>query len=602
MIHLPLFGKTLRMLIGVAVAFACTQAAGAGNGVRSPAGVVSGQLEVLEDPSAGATLPQVIDRREDFHALSARTPNFNFSPSAYWFRLPVENSRERAVRLFLDIKHPTLDDVGLYVRHSNGRFDYVHTGDRIAAGARPVHATTLVLPFTLAAGETAELFLRVSADAGALIVPFELVERAGLQHSMLARRLLHGTLLGLFLALFVYNLLLYLALPDRSHLYYVIYLPFALLTITALDGFGPSVLYPRWTWPGNEGLIVFSGITFFLILSFARGFLNTREHRDLDRWVRGLLAASLMLAAAPLLLPIRAAYELDMLMVFAFPLVSAGVGVISWRRGRREARFFVFGQVASCIGLMAFGLLIYGVLPFNLFLFESISLGIAADALLLALALADRIRLLQDAKLAAENTVRKNLELRQEELERVVAERTAELEVARNKAEHLALTDPLTGIANRRGLLELAEREIKLAIRHRRPLAVVMLDLDHFKRVNDTYGHAEGDRVLGSIVSAAQKEIRDTDLFGRVGGEEFLLILPDTTADAAVAVAERVRMRIAEEVTVGVPPEPVTASLGVAWLTATTRDLEALESAADAALYTAKRNGRNRVATHRAAA
>lgn len=562
---------------------------------RAPLGIVAGQLQVLEDSSGSATIEQILERRDRFRVVPGKTPNFHFSASAFWLRLPVENRRDRMAKLFLDIRHPTLDYIDLYVLHHDGRRETVRSGDRMAARDRPVAATTLVLPFELRAGESTELFLRVRADAGALIVPISLIERDALDAFILSQRLLHGVLLGLFIALFVYNLLVYVSLRDRSHLYYVLYLPFALLTLTSLDGFGPSVLYPAWVWPGNEGLVVFSGITFFLILSFARAFLNTPEYRDLDRWIRWLLAVSALLAVSPLILPIRVAYEFDMLMVFIFPLVSGMVGVVSWRRGKREARFFVLGQFASWIGLVAFGLLIYDALPFNIFLFESISLGIAADALLLALALADRIRLLQSAKLAAENDARRNLEMRRDELERIVANRTAELDLARQRAERLATTDPLTGIANRRGLRETTEREVKLAIRRRRPLAVVMFDLDHFKRVNDTFGHIEGDRVLRDVVMAARKEIRDTDLFGRIGGEEFLLILPDTSREGAVQVAERIRGRIAADVSVGSPQQTITASFGVASLTAPTQDLAELESTADAALYRAKRAGRNRV-------
>lgn len=591
---------SLRTLLLLTVLLCGMPAAGATSALSRD--VVPGQLQVLEDASGEATFEQVLVRRDRFSKLTSATPHYHFTSSAYWFRLPVENRRDRSVSVFLDIKHPTLDYVTLHVLRADGNVTTVRSGDRLAARARPHPATSLVLPFALAPGETAELFLRVRADAGALIVPFEILELEGLQAEMLARRLLHGALLGLFGALFLYNLLAYLTLRDRSHLYYVVYLPFALLTITSLDGFGPSVLYPAWTWPGNEGLVVFSGVTFFLILSFTRAFLETHLHPDLDRWIKLLLGINVLLAISPLFLPIRVAYELDMLMVFVFPLVCCLVGFASWRRGKREARFYVLGQAASWIGLVLFGLLIYDVLPFHLLLFEAISLGIAADALLLALALADRIRRLQGAKLEAENSARRNLEVRKEKLERLIAARTAELDGARREAERLATTDALTGIANRRGLLEPAEREIKLALRNDRPLAVVMFDLDHFKRVNDSYGHAEGDRVLRDVVTAALQVIRDTDLFGRVGGEEFLAVLPDTTEEAAVVVAERIRERIGAEVVCGVPPQPVTASFGVAGLKAPKTTLAALEAAADAALYGAKHKGRNRVETSRSAA
>jgi len=560
-----------------------------------PEGVLIGQLQVLEDPKAEATLDKILGQRQRFRQVVVKTPNYNFSSSAFWFRLTIQNRRDQPIALFLEEKHPAIDDLTLYVVHSDNRRDTVHSGDRIAARDRPYPGSTLVLPFLLAANESAELYLRARSDAGTIMVPFELLDKHSLEESLLEARLFHGVMLGLFLSLFIYNLFVYALLREKSYLYYMAYLPFAYLTITSLDGFGPGVLYPWTTWPGNEGLVVFSGITFFLILSFTRAFLRTSELGGIDRWVKLLIGVSVFLAVSPLVLTIRVAYQIDVLMVFVFPVLCSLVGIAAWRRGRTEARFYVLGQAASWVGLLAFGMLIIGALPYHLLLFEGISIGISADALLLSLALADRIRILQKARLLAEDTARRNLEVRQEELERIVAERTNELNLARKKAEFQATIDSLTGIYNLRGLLENAEREVKLALRSGRPLSVVMLDIDHFKRVNDAYGHAEGDRVLRDLVSSVSRDMRSTDLFGRVGGEEFLLVLPDTSRESAVQLAERLREHIAKEVSVGVPPTFVTASFGVAWITESSRNLDRLQSAADAALYRAKQNGRNRV-------
>src|ERR1017187_4617982 len=121
---------------------------------------------------------------------------------------------------------------------------------------------------------------------------------------------------------------------------------------------------------------------------------------------------------------------------------------------KNGARFYVLGQAASWIGLLLFGMLMLDFLPYHFILLEAIPLGLSVDALLLALALGDRIRILQNAKQMAEDAARRSLETRKEELERTVANRTAELEAARKQAELLATIDPLTAILNRRGLLE----------------------------------------------------------------------------------------------------------------------------------------------------
>jgi two-component system, sensor histidine kinase LadS len=562
---------------------------------HAPNGITIESLEVFEDAGAHDTLDQVRAEQARFRPVASMQPNYHFSASAYWFHMPVQNRRDRDVSLFLNVKHSTLDELTLYVLGRGDRREVIRSGDRIPARERPYPGTSLVLPFHLDARESADLYLRVRANAAVMLIPLELVDQEALLASLLRQRLIHGALLGLFAALFVYNLLVFIHLKESTYFYYVMYLLTAYVGIISLDGFGATVFFPDSTWFGNEGILVFSGSSFALILQFTRTFLRTWEHSRIDRAVKALAGFGACIAVSPWVLPIRVAYEVDMLMLFAFPWVCLVVGVEAWRAGKAEARFFVLGQGASWIGLLLFGLMSADVLPYSDWLFEAISIGIAADALLLALALADRIRILQRAKQAAEELVRKNLETRGEELERMVVQRTTELEAARRHAEILATTDPLTGAFNRRGLLERAERDLQLAMRNGRPLSIIIFDIDNFKRVNDDHGHAEGDRVLREVVASVRSALRGTDLFGRIGGEEFLLVMPDTPGDAATQVAERIRNAIARDVSVGAPPRPVTASFGVAWINERRDDLERLQSIADAALYRAKNNGRNRV-------
>lgn len=161
---------------------------------------------------------------------------------------------------------------------------------------------------------------------------------------------------------------------------------------------------------------------------------------------------------------------------------------------------------------------------------------------------------------------------------------------------YVARHDSLTGLFNRGCMTELAAREMARARRHQRPLAVAMLDIDHFKRINDTYGHEAGDRVLKALADSLRAHLREVDMPGRIGGEEFLCLLPETGESEALACAERLRASI-EALTVGTPQGPVrlTASIGVAVLGAEHADWESLQRDADAALYQSKHNGRNRV-------
>ncbi len=171
--------------------------------------------------------------------------------------------------------------------------------------------------------------------------------------------------------------------------------------------------------------------------------------------------------------------------------------------------------------------------------------------------------------------------------------KNAELEQLYYEVKTQSITDPLTDLYNRRGFCQIGEQEIKHALRYERPLSAIMLDIDHFKKVNDTYGYAVGDLVLIEIAKRCGQEVRKVDVFGRYGGEEFSAILPETPLVGAYQVAERLRAAVSEPMFVGQSRLNVTISLGVAMLTNTLGNLEELLRLADLALDKAKASGRN---------
>lgn len=177
-----------------------------------------------------------------------------------------------------------------------------------------------------------------------------------------------------------------------------------------------------------------------------------------------------------------------------------------------------------------------------------------------------------------------------------VMEDITERKRLQDELHRMATTDVLTGIANRRHFLERAQGEIARVARHGGALSAIMMDVDHFKKVNDTHGHAIGDAVLVALARTVAGLMRTNDLFGRLGGEEFAVILPDTDLDAAVLVAERLRQTIAGvEVPLDEGVLKMTVSLGVTQLGADENTVAAVLNRADAGLYQAKSGGRNRV-------
>lgn len=192
-------------------------------------------------------------------------------------------------------------------------------------------------------------------------------------------------------------------------------------------------------------------------------------------------------------------------------------------------------------------------------------------------------------------------ELRQqtEQLQVEIEERKQAESIIRaqqKRLEHIAHIDSLSGLFNRRYLFERAHEELERALRHNLNLSAMLIDIDHFKSINDTYGHPVGDEVIQQVGELCQESLRGSDLLGRYGGEEFAIFLPETDLSQAYQLAERLRSLVESHIfQTGKGELSITCSIGVASLAPTHPSLDKLFERTDQALYTAKRQGRNRV-------
>ena len=172
----------------------------------------------------------------------------------------------------------------------------------------------------------------------------------------------------------------------------------------------------------------------------------------------------------------------------------------------------------------------------------------------------------------------------------------SERKMMEEELQRLATTDTLTGILNRRQFIILAEQGVERSRRYGRTLALLLYDIDHFKQVNDTFGHQAGDIVLRELAKLVHEQLRRNDIEGRVGGEEFAVLLPETTISEAVVLAERIRGIIENfAINIGETSLHITASFGVTAVKETDVALDSIYKRADSALYEAKNAGRNRV-------
>jgi diguanylate cyclase (GGDEF)-like protein len=555
----------------------------------------AGEITALEDTAGRARLEDIRRRDAEFTPVDGTVPNFGMSRSAIWLRYVLESTSTAPQRLYLQLGNTEIADAALFVTVGGRLLRTEWTGARVPARVRKVRDSGLVLPFDLPARSRAQLYLRVTADGVPVIVPARVLDANALQATRNSEHWQNGTVAGLFGALFVSGALLWLLRRERLDALFLLLLLTAWAGITARNGFGPAYLYPQLTWPQRQGVPVALGLAAALMLQFTRGFLGTASQPRVDQLLRWMLLAGAVMVVAAAALPLFWSLPLDLPLFSAVPVLCAWAGLRAWRAGYHAARFHLAAQLLTAAALVHYGLVRADLLAWTAVGNADVTLGVSGAAVLLALALADRHGLARRAAHAADAAARQALGARCAELERLSEQRTAELEQARRHADYLATTDPLTGIFNRRGLLPLLMREVELAQRARQPLALIAFDIDYFKRINDEFGAAEGDRILLEVVAAARLVVRSPDLFGRLAGEEFVLALRDTSGSVARDVAERMRAGIAAHVRVGPNGHAVTASFGVAALGGAIDSADALLRAATAGIDRAKNRGRNRV-------
>lgn len=555
---------------------------------------VQQDVRYLEDPAHAYSFAQVRSEplASRFAALPGGNSNLGISGSDFWLRIDVYNSGSEPFAWFLEAAYPQWDHVDFYL--DSGKV--LSGGDHVDFGKRAVASESNVLPVTTPPGAAQRIWVHLSYDQPGLAeTQLRLWTPNAFYQHVADRYLVIGAFAGIGILLFLYNLLIGYATRMAEYLWYTCYILAAVMSLLTFNGFGYRYLWPESTWFMDFSPLFFGLLTLMLATQFTRSFLHTQQSLFVDRLLRAVFVVG-GLSLACYLVGWRD-YALKLVFLCAvFSVFYPLIGVWQYRKGRLDARFYVLGWSVWSLAIIVAMLLNTGFIPSDFVTRFGPSLGFSIEAVLLSFALADRINRFRQEKEAVERMHIEHLEHEQEKLEQLVGERTAALEQAMGRAELMAMTDVLTGALNRRAFFEFGEKEFERALRYKTILAVVMIDLDHFKEINDRHGHAAGDQVLTGVVGALRSMIRNTDTLGRIGGEEFAALLPQADLQAASELAQRLKEAIAAmQIVSDGATIRVTASFGVAAVDVGKETLDGALKRADDALYRAKANGRNRI-------
>jgi two-component system, sensor histidine kinase LadS len=560
----------------------------------------------LQEDTQGTPLEQVIAWADNRWQPVNPGVSLGFNPNPHWLRVDIQATGTES--LLLHLAYPHLDQVRFFHVFNGKVLAQAATGDHYPFAQRPMAHRNFVFDVQLSPGRH-QVYLWVQTS-GALLLPLHLHTAPSLlaedNHFLLGQGLFYGFLF----AAGVFSIFLLINNRDAT------YALFGLLVLgyAAVGGCYSGLMY-AYVWPqysalNQLALPILMAFSLACACRFSRRFFRlTPAHPEFAWLTAGFWASLLFMALCPLL-PFALAVQLVLGLVVLTSVGLCLLGLLLWRQGVRGSRSF-----ALAWGLFLIGMCLLSLENAGWVYADSRGYWVAqlfSAVQLVVLSYLNSARLSHDfsERLAREFAARaaqaKAIEEEQahaQALEWAVAEKTAALHEALCEVSKLnmelsrqTITDSLTGLYNRRHFDKTLEIEVRRAAREQRPISLVLLDVDHFKRINDTYGHPVGDdclRQLAQLISAPLRQPPDSAF--RYGGEEMALILPGADLHGAQILAEKIRRQVAQsEFCYPQGCLSLTLSLGIGSLVPDqhTQPRQVFELA-DQALYRAKHQGRN---------
>lgn len=572
-------------------------------------------IELLEDTDGSLTIDDLAtpEQQSRFHPANGRA-SVGQSLNPWWIKLTLQRDMRAPARWVLEVGSVTQLDLQLYQPNGQGGWQLRQSGERVPFSESRDHPyRRMVFDLPILGEQPTTFYLRAFDPAGNSF-PLRIWQLDELTQLAARENLALGAIYGVVFALLLYNLFILISLRDKAYFWYVLTTAFALVFIISMTGHGAQYLWPNSLVPSWLDRITLPSLWGLFACRFTQTLLQTKLY---VLWAHHLLSMACVIYIVAIVLNLSgqrylAAWAIALLSLTSIP-AALGSAVVRWRQGFFPAQLYLYGYglVLGSVGILL--LRTTGVLQpaeWNAYVFP---LAVAAESILFSFALAYRIQILKQERAVAlqqadrEKTARlAQLQASADELQAAVTARTAELAATNEQLrererelQHAAFHDPLTELPNRRYLVERCESALGHAERHKESVALLLIDLDHFKPINDRFGHAAGDLMLQVIAKRLREHVRLGDAVARLGGDEFAVLICGSDAESqAREIAERLLAELSEPVHYGAERLRVTISIGVALYPRHAQNFTGLHKIADHALYRVKELGRSGARVH----
>lgn len=556
-------------------------------------------IEYLEDPDRKLSLAQT--KQSTWQTLEEGSFSKGFSDSQYWFHFDVINRSNSHKHYVIEIRHPFLDTLDIHYEQNGKIILTDHLGDKLANNRRRLKHSDFLSSFSLQANQKISVYIRI-ASKSTLQLPIKLWEKDAYKEQNHSNSIFVGVLLGIMFSIAAYHLLIYFSILEPVYLYYGFFMLGTAVTFACLNGLPGFFLWPEQAAESDNilliGLLTCSTFNCF----FARGVVDTPVRTPRMNLLINICAATGIIGIICIpVLPYAFLLKLSFFTGILAIILVVIIFIITSLQSYKPAYYALAGSLFAGLGTCVTMLDKMGVIPSSSFNGQAVYIGFTLMTLVQAFALSYRIKVANDSHKKAQEDLLIAQRTLNSELDSMVRQRTEELEQANERLVELSTVDSLTGIRNRRFFDEALEREYANAFRNKQPLGLLVLDIDHFKSVNDNYGHAFGDICLTDMGGILQSSVRrPPDIVARYGGEEFVVVLPNTDLEGTIHVASVIRDKIKAHI---FKDEQQTLNLTVS-IGALSQVPESANEGlnmfeqTDQLLYKAKKNGRDRICSN----